>query len=119
MITEKEVEHIAQLARLELNEKEKTKFQKELSLILDYVAKLKELDVSQVEPTISGSGTANVMRSDQAVGTYGPEMSAKILEQAPDEKKGFVKVKSILMTNDPEQIASQFNGAGKLNPKSK
>ncbi|MBI2676661.1 MAG: Asp-tRNA(Asn)/Glu-tRNA(Gln) amidotransferase subunit GatC [Candidatus Yanofskybacteria bacterium] len=100
MITEKEVEHIAQLARLKLNEKEKVKFQKELSLVLDYIDKLNELDVSQVEPTVSGSGTANVMRSDFSNSVYDPEIVVNILEQAPDKKDGFIKVKSILMTND-------------------
>ncbi len=96
MITEKEVERIAQLARLELNEKEKPKFQKELSLILDYVVKLKELDVSQVEPTTSGISVANVMRPDSTDNLYSPETTAKILDQAPEKKDGFVKVKAIM-----------------------
>ena len=96
MITEKEITHIAQLARLELSEKEKTKFQRELSLILDYVTKLKELNVDQVEPTISGIGVSNVMRPDQTDNTYGPETATEILEQAPDKKDGFIKVKAIL-----------------------
>jgi len=96
MLTEKEVEHIAQLARLELSEKEKAKFQKELSLVLDYVDKLKKLDVSQVEPTTGGSGSANVMRSDFGNSAYSPETVVKILEQVPDKKDGFLKVKAIL-----------------------
>ncbi len=95
MLSEKEVEHIAQLARLELNEKEKTKFQKELSLILDFMAKLKKLDVNHVEPTTGSGGATNTMRQDQDNHTYGPEMSAKILEQAPDKKAGFIKVKAV------------------------
>ena len=96
MITEKEVECIAQLARLELSEKEKTRFQKELSLILDYAAKLKELDVSRVEPTTSGGGIANSTRSDELKNNFQPEVAAKILEQAPEKKEGFFKVKAIL-----------------------
>ena len=96
MITEKEVEHIAQLARLELSEKEKTKFQKELSLILDYVAKLNELDVSKTEATTAGGGAANSMRADEPDGSFKPEISAEILEQASEKKGGFVKVKAVL-----------------------
>lgn len=95
MINEKEIEHIAQLARLELREKEKRKFQKELSLILDFIAKLKELDVAEIEPTTGGISAVNIMRPDQAGKTYGPETAAKILEQAPEKKDGFVKVKAI------------------------
>lgn len=96
MITDREIEHIAQLARLELREKEKHKFQKELSLILDFIAKLKELDVAKIEPTTGGISAANIMRPDRAGETYGPETAAKILEQAPEKKDGFVKVQKIL-----------------------
>ena len=39
-LTLKEVEHIALLARLELDAEEKTRYQKQLSDILDYVAQL-------------------------------------------------------------------------------
>ena len=100
MITEKEVEHIAQLARLELSEKEKTKFQRELALILDYVAKLNELDVDQVEPTTNGGGIVNSTRTDEPNGNFQSEVAAEILEQASEKKDGFVKVKSILATNN-------------------
>ena len=51
MITKEAVKHIAQLARLGLSEKEIGKYQKELSSILDYVEKLKRVDVSGVEAT--------------------------------------------------------------------
>jgi len=51
MISKEEVQHIAKLARLGLTEKEIKKFQKELSSILDYIEKLKEVDVSSIEPT--------------------------------------------------------------------
>lgn len=96
MISEKEVEHIAGLARLKLTAHEKTKFQKELSLILDYVAQLKEVSVEHVEPTFSGSGMANVMRKDEAGGLGNPVCAKQMLEQAPAKHSGFIKVKTIL-----------------------
>ena len=95
MISEKEVEHIAGLARLKLSGHEKEKFQKELSLILDYFAQLKELDVESVVPTTSSSGANNVMRNDQAEASD-PSRIKSMLEQVPDSKSGFVKVKAIL-----------------------
>jgi aspartyl-tRNA(Asn)/glutamyl-tRNA(Gln) amidotransferase subunit C len=49
-LTREEVEHIAQLARLELTEDEKARYREQLSAILDYVAKLQELDTSEVPP---------------------------------------------------------------------
>ena len=48
-----EVEHIAELARLELSAGEKQRFAEQLSDILDYVAHLEELDTEQISPTAS------------------------------------------------------------------
>ena len=96
MITEKDVEYIAGLARLELTLKEKEKFQKELEAILGFVDKLKELNVEGIEPTTAGAETANVMRADEPRTEHSQETATKMLEQAPDRKENFVKVKSIL-----------------------
>jgi aspartyl-tRNA(Asn)/glutamyl-tRNA(Gln) amidotransferase subunit C len=51
MISEEEVKHIAKLARLGLTQVEVKKMQKELSSILDYIKKLKKVDVSKIEPS--------------------------------------------------------------------
>ena len=50
MLSKEEVNHIAKLARLSLNKEETDKLQAELSSILDYIEKLKEVDVDGVEP---------------------------------------------------------------------
>ncbi len=93
MITKKEVQHIAKLARLGLREKEIEKFQKELSSILDYIEKLKEVDVSNVEPTYHPLKIENVMRADEIEKTK-PE-SKKLLELMPEKKDRYLKVKSV------------------------
>ena len=87
---------MASLARLELNSEEKKKFQKDLGSILDFVEKLKRLDVEGVEPTTAEAEAANIMRADQPRSKYNQEKIENMLEQAPDRKDGFVKVKSIL-----------------------
>jgi len=96
MIKKEEVKHIAKLARLRLTEKEVEKFQKELSSILDYFEKLKEVDVSEIEPTSHPFQMENVMRNDESSAfvkaTAGKE---KLLELAPETKEGYLKVKSI------------------------
>lgn len=84
MISRKEVQHIAKLARLGLTEKEVDKFRKELSGILDYMAKLKEIEVAKVKPTSHPLKVENMTRRDEA-----KEEKRKIL-------LGFLKVKSIL-----------------------
>jgi aspartyl-tRNA(Asn)/glutamyl-tRNA(Gln) amidotransferase subunit C len=100
MISKEEVKHIAKLARLGLTEEEIEKFQKDLSSILGYIEKLKEVDVSKIEPA-SPSGVAlrashavkveNVMRKDEAK----PFTNKKLLDLAPEQKEGFLKVKSV------------------------
>lgn len=92
MISKEEVKHIAKLARLGLSEKETEKFQKELSSILDYIEKLKEVDISEVEATSHPFFVENVMRGDEP---HRGEDGKKLVSQAPDRKDNFIKVKSI------------------------
>jgi aspartyl-tRNA(Asn)/glutamyl-tRNA(Gln) amidotransferase subunit C len=94
MLSKEEVKHIAKLARLGLTEKEIEKFQKDLSSILDYVEKLKEVDVSDVRPTSHSMELENVMRKDE--GRKSEVKSRKLMDLAPDTKDGYLKVKSIL-----------------------
>ena len=95
MISKKEVEHIAKLARLGLTEKEIQKFQRELSKILDYMEKLKEVNVSKVKATSHSIKIENIMRSDDA-SSQPVERVNKLIEAAPEKKKGHIKVKAIL-----------------------
>ncbi len=92
MISKEEVKHIAKLARLGLSEKETEKFQKELSSILDYIEKLKEVDISEVEATSHPLFVENVMREDEP---HQGEDGKKLVGQSPEKKDNFIKVKSI------------------------
>jgi len=51
MISLKEVRHIAALARLNITKKEEEKFRKDLSATLDYIEKLKKVDVAETKET--------------------------------------------------------------------
>jgi aspartyl-tRNA(Asn)/glutamyl-tRNA(Gln) amidotransferase subunit C len=64
-LTRSEVEHIAELARLELTEEEKTRFQGQLSAILDYAARLQALDTGAIPPTSSVLSASAPLREDQ------------------------------------------------------
>jgi aspartyl-tRNA(Asn)/glutamyl-tRNA(Gln) amidotransferase subunit C len=94
MISKEEVQHIAKLARLGLSDKEIEKNREELAKILDYIEKLKEVDVSRVEPTSHSIKIENVMRKDESSSSKFP--SSKLIDTVPDKKDSFVKVKSIL-----------------------
>lgn len=89
MLTEKEIEHLAKLAKLELIQKEKEKLAHDLSSILDYVQKLNEVDTTKVEPTAYALGLKNVMREDKGRSTT-KENSRRLI------KEDYVKVKAIL-----------------------
>jgi aspartyl-tRNA(Asn)/glutamyl-tRNA(Gln) amidotransferase subunit C len=61
-----EVEHIANLARLQLTPEEKERFRGQLSAILDYAARLQSLDTSGIPPTSSVLPPHSVLRPDAA-----------------------------------------------------
>jgi aspartyl-tRNA(Asn)/glutamyl-tRNA(Gln) amidotransferase subunit C len=64
-ITREEVLHVARLARLELSEDEVTRFQEQLSAILESVSKVSELDLSDVPPTAHPLEIENAWREDE------------------------------------------------------
>jgi aspartyl-tRNA(Asn)/glutamyl-tRNA(Gln) amidotransferase subunit C len=92
-ITQKEVEQVAKLARLELSEDEKGTFARQLSAILSYMDQLKTLDTGGVEPTSTVLPTDNVFRDDQVRPSL-PQETA--LANAPDQADGFFRVPRIL-----------------------
>ena len=95
MLSAREVQHIAKLARIGLTDEETLRFQKDLGSILEYFEVLREVDVSPIAPQVFGSLPQNVTRQDAAKAKNLQERK-RLLEMAPDQKDGYVKVKSIL-----------------------
>jgi aspartyl-tRNA(Asn)/glutamyl-tRNA(Gln) amidotransferase subunit C len=60
-----DVKYVAQLARIALTPDEEKKLAVQLGHILGYIEKLKELDVSNVEPTAHAVPMVNVTRPDE------------------------------------------------------
>lgn len=89
-----DVAHIAKLARLGLAEGEEKKFAKDLGAILDFIDKLKEVDVEGVEPTLQATGLNSVMRPDEGIKRQ-EESRKKLLANAPEAKDTYIKVKAI------------------------
>lgn len=92
-ITLKDVEHVANLARLDLSDAEKAQFTEQLNAILKYAEKLNELDTDGVEPTSHVLPITNVMREDVKKESLPIE---KVLLNAPDEEDGQFKVPAVL-----------------------
>lgn len=92
-VTIKEVEHIASLAKLKFNDAEKEKLQGELNKVLEYIDKLNELDLTNVEPLENINETENVFREDEAKTGLTKE---EALKNAPSKTDNFFKVPKVL-----------------------
>ncbi|MDO8676145.1 MAG: Asp-tRNA(Asn)/Glu-tRNA(Gln) amidotransferase subunit GatC [Candidatus Azambacteria bacterium] len=97
MLTKKEVEKIAELARLGISEEEKGKFAEDLSLVLGYVNKLLEVNVEKIEPMTGGTNLESIVRKDdESKDIADDKIKADILNSAPNKENGYFKVPSIL-----------------------
>ena len=92
MITIKDVEHVAKLARLELTEEEKELYTKQLGDVLKYVDQMNEVDTSNVKPMAQVVDLVNVMREDKV---YYEHTKEELMANAPEEEEGFFKVPKI------------------------
>jgi aspartyl-tRNA(Asn)/glutamyl-tRNA(Gln) amidotransferase subunit C len=93
MLTREDVAQIALLARLHLLPEELDQLTVELQSILQYMDKLRELDISEVEPFTQAVDTSNALREDVVTNTSDPH---RILSNAPAKAKSFFKVPKII-----------------------
>ena len=87
------IKYVAQLARIALTPAEEEKIGGQLAHVLDYIEKLKELDVQGVEPTAHAVPLTNVFRLD-VVGTSLSQDEA--LRNAPSKANGLFLVPKIV-----------------------
>ena len=92
IITKKEVEHIAGLARIELTAQELEKFRSDLNKVLGYIEVLKTVDTEGVEPLASVTGLENVFRDDRAIDA---DLSEALLKNVPARSGRFIRVKGV------------------------
>ncbi len=92
-ISHKEVEHVAQLARLDLTEPEKTLFGEQLSQILTFVEQLQDVSTEGIPLTASVADQASVLREDSPREGLSQEHA---LSNAPESSDGFFVVPKIL-----------------------
>jgi aspartyl-tRNA(Asn)/glutamyl-tRNA(Gln) amidotransferase subunit C len=88
-ISKDELEHLAKLARVELDPMEEEKMLKDLSAILDYFKELQKLDTANVPPMTGGTDLQNIFREDS--GRENTNQGAGI-EAFPEKKDGFLKI---------------------------
>jgi aspartyl-tRNA(Asn)/glutamyl-tRNA(Gln) amidotransferase subunit C len=88
-----DIKYVAHLARLHLTPDEEKKLGAQLGGILGYIEKLKELDVTGVEPTAHAVPMVNVTRADEIRPSL-PHDDA--LRNAPKQANGLFIVPKIV-----------------------
>ena len=92
MISIKDVEHVARLARLSLSAQEKEIFTQQLGRIIEHFNELQNVDTTGVEPLAHALPIVNVTRDDIVVAPLGANM---LLSSAPDVENGYFRVPRI------------------------
>ncbi len=95
-ITEDEIKKLATLASLDLSSEEVAKYSQEVSSILEMIDKLQQINTDGVEPTYQVSGNQNVTRGDLIADTNDLVKPSELLELAPEQQNGSIKVKKVL-----------------------
>ena len=92
-LTVDEVRHIANLARLKLSADEEKRYADQLSAVLDYAARLDEIDTDHIPPTSSVLPFDAPLREDQPRPCPTRE---RILQNAPEKQEGMFRVPPVL-----------------------
>lgn len=95
-ITEAQVRYVADLANLRLTDAEVARFQADLDGILEHIDRLKEIDVTGVEPmaqVLFAAGETATLREDLPAPSLGSEAA---LANAPQPGAGYFKVPKVI-----------------------
>ena len=93
MIDRETVKNVAKLARVGMTEEDIETFGSQLSVILENIAILQEVDVSGVSPIAHASRLNTIMRPDIPLPCYPPEL---LLANAPDQQDNYLKTLPVL-----------------------
>ena len=93
MITKKDVEYVAALAKLALTEEERDRLTEDFCGILEHLNRLNSLDTGSVQPMACVLPYNNVFREDAVEPSMDRE---KVLENAPDSLNGCFRVPRVI-----------------------
>ena len=94
-LTDEQVKHVAKLASLTLSESDVEKYRNQLSEILEFVSKLRDIDTSKTIATNQTTGLINVFREDE-IDESRILTQEQALANAPDSYNGFFKIPAVL-----------------------
>lgn len=92
-ITKDEVIHVANLARLDLDEASLDQFANKIGHILEYIDTLNQIDTSNIQPTSNALSLTNAFREDKVKEHMNREAA---LSNAPEKEKGFFVVPKVI-----------------------
>ena len=93
MISQKDIEHIAQLAKLKISEEEAKQYAAQLSKSLEYFNQISEVDVTGVEPLVTPSEIEFYMREDVVQKSVSTE---ELIQNAPEKTGHLFKVPPVV-----------------------
>jgi aspartyl-tRNA(Asn)/glutamyl-tRNA(Gln) amidotransferase subunit C len=96
-VDEKEVEKIANLAKITLTDKEKKKYSLQLSEILKYVEQLNEIDTENVQPLSHVQEVTNIFRQDKVIPSLKKE---EVFKNVPEVHGPYYQVPKVI-TDEP------------------
>lgn len=91
-LTKEEIQKIAKLSRIELNDNEQELLASQLAGVLEYVQKLQEVPTDDISETSQVTGLENVYREDVVEVC---DVSQEVLQQAPETENGLIKSKPV------------------------
>ena len=92
MISKKDIQNLADLARIDIGEDEAESLTSEIDSILGYVGQIENMPTGTTSKTLS---VRNVLRED--IVTHKPnEYTEDILANSPSRERNYLKVKKIL-----------------------
>lgn len=92
-LSREEVEYVATLARLGLQDDEIARLQDQLSSILGHIESLNVLDTAAIPPTAQVVTLSNIFRDDVVTGSLPRDA---VLANAPRQSEGFFEVHAVL-----------------------
>ena len=96
-ITKSDIEKVAQLAHLELDDEEVKTFGSQIAEIVSYIEQLNELDTENVLPAIGGLTPEGEKTESSRDDALKPSLGQKTaLEEAPDPAAGHFRVPKVL-----------------------
>ena len=92
-VNNKLVEHLAHLSRLDFDDYSKEKMKFDFEKMLDFVAKLEEVDTDNVEPLSYMSSELNVLREDKVEKVLTQEQA---LKNAPVNDTDYIRIPKVI-----------------------